>query len=346
MAKINKKTRAELEKYQVTDWIIEEDLNKLSKKEIAQLIDNLHKEDHVYQKTGSYNSPNYKINNAEEKVDGKDYGFNFLFLSEQILSLLKECANSKKSGVEKSIIEIGSGWGATVWKEIYAGCKSTAYDISFKTKYTSANFDNYVSSHLPENLYKNKLTKISGDILKVHYEYPELLGTYDLVNAQNVIHFMGPRTSMKFAQIIYDLLKPGGKAFVSAESYHLWRKEDPSCIKIYNANKESSNKFSGHIKYAGEIFGASKCKKSDAKDIFDQDPYYNISEDYSFRALDHKFDIESLEYIFQEAGFKIQESHYMAFTSAQGVTLRYMEDHPFDKFVGTILEKPELNSEL
>lgn len=335
-----KKTLKELENYRVSEWISKNDLKELSEKELKNLLKMLQKEDYIYQGTGSYNSLEFKINGKNEEVDGKDYGFNFLFLNELTVSALNECSKGKKAGKEKTLLDIGSGWGAAVWKEIYSGCKVTAYDISFKTKYTNKNFDKYVSSHLSKHLYENKLTKISGDILKVAEEHPELYGTFDIINCQNVIHFMSPKNTLEFAKIVYNLLKPGGKAFISAESHHLWAKDSDSCAKIYNANKQKGNKFSGHIEYKKEVSGLIKCIKNKGNKLFDKDPYTETDYGRLTGGLDHRFDKDSFDYIFTEAGFSITKNSYMVFVNNPGVSLRFNDDHPYDKFIGAILEKP------
>lgn len=215
MANIKQK----LKEYKVLTWVGKQRLHRLFDGKIENFIKHLEEEeeDNVLQKQAVYNGP--RIN--PYKSDIRDYGYNFMFLNDLTVSMLKECAKGTKKGLEKNIIDIGSGWGATVWKELISGCKSTAYDVSYKIDYTSKNFNKYVSDRVPDEISKEKLTKISGDILNIREDHPELIGTYDLVNAQNMIHFFSPKNSLKFAEIVYDLLKPGGKAFVSAESYHL-----------------------------------------------------------------------------------------------------------------------------
>jgi hypothetical protein len=259
-----------------------------------------------------------------------------MFLSDLNVDMLKECANGLE---EKNIIDIGSGWGSTVWKELLAGCKTTAYDISYQLKQTNKNFDKYVSQRVPKEIFNENLIKITGDILNIREEHPEILGSFDLVNSQNLIHFFGPSNCLKFANIVYDLLKPGGKAFISAESYQQYKNDDTTCLEVYNYNKQSGSKFPGQIYYESFFNNPAKCFRNNSGELFVIDPYYEDTTAFTKIGVDNKFDLETLEYVFKNAGFEVQESFYLAFTGKEGITLRKNDNHPFDKFAGIIVTK-------
>lgn len=331
-----KRNLEQLQKYQVINWVGRNRLDDLYKGDVKKLINSLQVEDFILQKQPLYNGP---LVNSGSEVNGKDYGFNFLFLTDLTVSLLKECADGFEKGVEKSIIDIGSGWGATVWKELLAGCTTTVYDISYKLKSTSRNFDEYVSGRVPSEIFETKLTKITGNILNIHEDHPELFGSFDLINAQNLLHFFSPSNCLKFANIAYDLLKSGGKAFISVESYQQYKKDDPSCLQIYRYNKQSGNKFPGQIYYKSVSGEPVKCLKNNSEELFEVDSYYNISTSLKV-GVDHKFDLATLEYIFKTAGFEVQESFYLAFQSKGGVCGIKIEDHAVAKFAGIIITKP------
>jgi cyclopropane fatty-acyl-phospholipid synthase-like methyltransferase len=339
-----KRDLEQLQKYQVINWVGKKRLDDLYKGNVKKLINHLQAEDHVLQKQAVYNGP---LINSGYDIDGKDYGYNFFFLTDLTVSLLKECADDFKKGVEKRIIDIGSGWGATVWKELLAGCNTTAYDISYKLKSTSRNFDKYVSECVPSEIIKTKLTKIEGDIFNIYEEHPELLGSFDLINAQNLIHFFSPSNCLKFANIAYDLLKPKGKAFISAESYQQYKKDDPSCLEVYRYNKDAGNKFPAQIYYKSVLGSPAQCFKNNSKELFEIDPYYNKTNPYVTVGVDHRFDLETLEHIFESAGFEVQESFYLGFQTNGGVSGVKINDHPFAKFAGIIVTKPaELADEI
>ena len=327
-----------LQKYEVEKWIKKETLSNLSNFKLRELLNHLNEEWYDPKSVKNYNGP---LVNPGKEIEGRNYGFNFLFLSSFTISMLQDCALGIENHAEKRILDIGSALGANAWKELLAGCRVTAYDISYQLEQTSKVFDQYVSKRTSEDLFENKLEKISGNILNVRTDHPELLGKLDLINAQNVIHFFSPKSCMSFGNIVYDLLKPGGKAFISAEAYQTL-KADPTCLDLYYANKQSGNKFPGNMYYENTLGKkVATCFAKDEQTLFDMEISYK-KEKHKQTGLDHKFDIETLKYIFTEAHLEMEDAYYMVFDgdSEHSVNLVKYIDHPFAKFVGIAVTKP------
>jgi 2-polyprenyl-3-methyl-5-hydroxy-6-metoxy-1,4-benzoquinol methylase len=112
------------------------------------------------------------------------------------------------------ILELGCSEGRTVWKSLLANKKATvtASDL-YKNQVQKT--EQSVKDKLRESY--NKLTVDYGDALEFITRNPSAYNKYDVIFAQNLIHYFTIDENNKFADQLYSLLKPGGKIFIVTE---------------------------------------------------------------------------------------------------------------------------------
>lgn len=116
----------------------------------------------------------------------------------------------KAHGHDPKVLEIGASTGRVVYKTLLAGGEVVANDIhkpdlETLTKFVHENMDDL----------SQRLTIDHGDVLTITSRHHEFVEKFDFIYAQNVMHVFRPTDVSKFISVVYDLLKPGGTAYIT-----------------------------------------------------------------------------------------------------------------------------------
>jgi 2-polyprenyl-3-methyl-5-hydroxy-6-metoxy-1,4-benzoquinol methylase len=129
--------------------------------------------------------------------------------------LLKELFDSYQKNHKLELFEIGASSGRFAWKALLTGANVTINDL-YANQLDKAH--EFVEDNLPE-YYNVNLNSIKGDILDIFNIAPSSKNKFDFVYSQNLIHFFNPIECKSFAKIVWDLLKPGGKAYITSQTF-------------------------------------------------------------------------------------------------------------------------------
>jgi hypothetical protein len=319
MSKISKQELSLLKYYKVDKWLGLARLDKLFGSDVYTLLkwltieDQFTKEGRIFYET------------IQGNTQRKDIGF----LTDVAVKAIEECSRGIANGKEKTLIDLGSGSGGTVWKELLAGCKTHAFDWAYGSdSVVSKNFDFILNTVVPANIIKEKLTKTNGNILTIQADHPELQNSFDIVTAQNILHYFNPNDCLKFAETVGWLLKPGGSAFITANAYHT----DISCANFYNDNKKAGLKFPGFIShYKTKINDQiiTECLSGDEKHDSDDGEVFldNGETQSSWQITHHSFDLDTLRYIFQDTDLFVRDAYYMGNSQKGGISYIKTEEN-------------------
>lgn len=128
---------------------------------------------------------------------------------------LKELFDSYQKNHDVEVFEIGASSGRFAWKELLTGAKVTINDL-YANQLDKAHA--FVKDNLPQD-YSNNLDSIKGDIFNIFNIAPDTKNKFDFVYSQNVIHFFNPIECKSFTKIVWDLLKPGGKSYITSQTF-------------------------------------------------------------------------------------------------------------------------------
>ena len=274
----------------------------------------------------------YIIDGAS-KTTNSFYGSNFPRLSVAHIEALKYCYENK----DANFLDLGSGWGSITWKALLAGCKVYAADISFDNNIFKNGFNKNIQSMVPNNLYGNNLKTISSSALNLLKIHPEYKGMFDIVHSSKVLHCRVPKYFGDFSETISKLLKPSGKAVITADSVNAFLKfSESNCIDAYNTHKSTGSIAPGYILI-------DKLERSNTEKLYEacytyHDPNILLSleempphkyepystheqHDYEVEIMFGKdlivhsyilptFEIEGLNKIFNISNFEILDSYY------------------------------------
>ena len=178
-------------------------------------------------------------------------------------------------------LDIGACYGATTIPVLRARGKVIANDIE------SSHVDVLIENthvHLRENL-KTHCGAFPNDF----EEFEE--GSFYAILASHVLHFLDLPDLYKGLEVIYKLLHDDGRVFALSFSPFTNRTRD--FIEIYQRRKELGDQFPGFIRDCNLL----NMNRDDLPQI---------------NPLIHYMDLETFGRIFKEAGFKIEESSYVA----------------------------------
>lgn len=158
-----------------------------------------------------------KVNGNEiKKDDGSISGSKTFPILEFVQwPFLKELFDSYQKSHNVEVFEIGASSGRFAWKTLLTGANVTINDI-YANQLDKAH--EFVEDNLPK-YYNSNLHSIKGDILDIFNIAPDVKNKFDFVYSQNVIHFLNPVECKSFTKIVWDLLKPGGKAYITSQTF-------------------------------------------------------------------------------------------------------------------------------
>lgn len=280
------------------------------------------------------------IIDSPSKTTNTFYGSNFPHLSVAHIEVLKACYANK----DANFLDLGSGWGSITWKALLAGCNVYAVDISFDNEIFHDGFNKNIQDMVPKNLYENHLKTISSSALNLLTIHPEYQGIFDIVHSSKVLHCHVPKYFGEFVDTINQLLKPNGKAVITADSVNAFlESSSPECIDAYNAHKSIGSIAPGYIlidnleRSNTELLYTS-CKIYHDQNILlsleEQPPHkyepYSTHSEYDPRVekilgtdlivhsyLLPAFEIDGLNKIFNISDLKILDSYYFGEYSSE-----------------------------
>ncbi len=307
------------------------DLEKFTTEKIVEIFTRLLVEAE-YNVLTSYNS--YVVDDPS-KEKSQFYGSNFPRLSIANLEALKICYENK----DAKFLDLGSGWGSITWKALLAGCKVTAVDISFDNKKFKTGFIKNIESIVPKDVYTQNLETVSSPVVGLLNTYPEYEGEFDVVHSARVLHFHVPKYFGDFANTVYQLLKPAGKAVIITDSTPAAVKGLASyCYEYYQNHKEYGSIAPGYmdvykvetkVKLGNLNMGGCYTRRDDKSlldlesfpphkyELLKDSPLYNpeVGKVVGKDAILHSyllasFDIDSLTQIFINEDFVVLDSYY------------------------------------
>lgn len=149
----------------------------------------------------------------------RDDGTNSGMLTFQVLPFIQfqfftDLYNFNTKGEAANMIELGASNGRVAWKALLTGTKVVANDLySNQIKEAHA----FIKTNIPHK--HDNFSSIVGDLFDILKNAPEHKNHFDFVYSQNVIHFFNPSQCETFAHVVWDLLKPGGKAYITAQTF-------------------------------------------------------------------------------------------------------------------------------
>lgn len=246
--------------------------------------------------------------------DTRYYGKSYFTLAAIQLPFLQACKKEPYTQ-EKQVIELGCAEGKVVWKALLAGAKVYANELS---TYEMASLDRVVGGRVSHK--QSNLVKLNMDAFEILQQNPEIKGTFDLLYSQNVLHLFAPAKALDFVKLTYDLLKPGGVAFITTNSIQFYHYET---FAKFLENKEKGYDFPGHMRHIVSIVSNNKKPTSidvkligNAEENEHSDLEEKITSSGSVKtvikhAVQNVFDIESLSGLFVGKGFHLIDAFYM-----------------------------------
>lgn len=160
-----------------------------------------------------------------------------------------------------------------------------------------------VNKFLPEcpvsmsHLVGKNLIVDCGDCFSFAERHPGLVGKVDAIYIQNFEHFLSPKKHQNLLNVIFDLLAPGGKAFLSALTFSFGLNEKHLGFAPYQENKKLGIVYPSYLL---EVTKTNTTKKNifgnfydviytDVKKI-DQDLDLPIGYINKIEGLSHKYD--------------------------------------------------------
>ena len=169
--------------------------------------------------------------------DDNHYGSSFHAFSGIEVPFLIDCY-SPQDTVPKKVFETPCADGKVVWKATMAGAEVTANELSLKEFEL---LDKALKARVPSRV--NTVTKLPGSCFDVLPTNPHLRGTFDLFFSKNLLHFFNDLQLTEFAQLTNDLLKEGGRAYITANTV----KSDGIVYELFLQGKQESVALPGFL---------------------------------------------------------------------------------------------------
>lgn len=190
--------------------------------------------------------------------------------------LLQEFVSSASSSPLWSL-DVGCAYGFHTAQAIKAGARVVANDLS-------ADHLRIAAGQIPEALSLN-FVACKGAFNRV--KLPE--GAFGVIMASNVMHFMAPSTIEGACRKMFELLAPGGKVLVGAQTPYVGTLKN--FIPVYEQRKCHGEKWPGFI-------------RDPSLYIPNRSPYNH--------GLAHLLEPEILSRAFAEAGFTVDKAEFLA----------------------------------
>jgi len=228
----------------VKKWVNPKSTGPLDTKEIKKLIKKEHPPlDASEVRSGKEDMPIKEIHGDNKQITGM---LTFPILPFIQLPFLKALHDFNANENVANVIDLGGSDGRFSWKALLTGSKVVLNDL-YKNQIEKAR--KFISKHMPNNI-KN-FDSVAGNLFTILEDSPRYKNHFNFVYAQNVAHFFNPAQCEKFAILIWDLLTPGGKAFITTQTFatitSLAQSEERDMPIEYMAKYKEHKKILEHI---------------------------------------------------------------------------------------------------
>ena len=162
-----------------------------------------------------------------------------------------------KVGKERPVtsLELAAGFGYVSWKPPFAFSEKggTHYVNELSSPMIDLIKTRVISGRLPADL-QTLLRYAPGSCFDILTDRPELRGTCDAIIVNNLEHFFNPDTHLhQFMPLIRDLLAPGGRAFLSCNTFSFGGGVNDPLYKLYLERKKLNDLYPGFHEKTAEF---------------------------------------------------------------------------------------------
>lgn len=160
-----------------------------------------------------------------------DYGFSFPGLNRTKVTCLREVREFYETHGKRAVVaDIGAGFGNMTWKFLSAGGQVDAFEIQKPSAEELARRIKGINPYFwGEDAIDDILQVIPENALTT-LRNPEFKEKYDFIWVSQVLHFLTPDEVQQLNHIFTEVLKPGGKVFLEANTLNSFRMYDDYSI--------------------------------------------------------------------------------------------------------------------